>query len=349
MSGAGPHVLRLAGFSVLARPRSLAICLLLLAVIALLAVALLGSGSMELSPRQVIGALSGSGEDATAARIVRRIRLPGALAAALVGAALGVAGAVFQSISRNALGSPDIIGFTTGAATGAIVQIVLGEPAPFQTALAAVASGILTALLVVALSRRGAAGAGAAAGGYRLVLVGIGMGAVLSGLNTLLMVMGDLERVMSAQVWLSGSLNVRTWNHVLPVALGLAVCWPAILLLSRHAAMIEMGDELAQQLGAAPERTRIALVVLAVILTSVATACTGPIAFVALAGPQIARRLTRAPGLPVVSGGLVGAALLMAAHLLGQRAPLGLNLPIGLTTGVLGGLYLIVLLFRRSR
>ncbi|MDT9646970.1 iron chelate uptake ABC transporter family permease subunit, partial [Pseudomonas sp. JV245A] len=122
----------------------------------------------------------------------------------------------FQSISRNALGSPDVIGFTTGAASGAIVQIMLFDAGPLATSLAAVAAGLGTALLVLLLARNGHS-----SGGYRLVLVGIGVGASLSGLNSILLVSGNLDQAMFAQLWLAGSLNTRTWSHVLPAALGL--------------------------------------------------------------------------------------------------------------------------------
>lgn len=338
-----PHtrVARLGPVSLLWRPRSVAVGALLVLLCFGIGLLLLASGTVRLPPDQVLAGLTGRAEDPVVNRLIGRIRLPRLLTAMLVGAALGTAGAVFQSLSRNPLGSPDVIGFTTGAASGAVAQIILFNAGPLQTATGAVATGLLTALAVLLLSRVGPGGAG---GGYRLVLVGIGMAAVLNALNTLLLVMGDLERAMSAQIWLAGSLTARNWSHVLTASAGVALFLPAILWQARRLAVLEMGDDMARQLGLNTGRMRAVLVLAAVGLTSVATACTGPVAFIALAAPQIARRLTAAPGVPLLSGALVGALLLPLADLISQNLPAGLLLPIGLATGLLGGLYLILVL-----
>ncbi|MGV6875858.1 FecCD family ABC transporter permease [Pseudochelatococcus sp. B33] len=332
-------VLRFGPFSFLWRPRAAIVCGLLALGGLALGIVLLGTGTLAFTPGEVVASLLGMGENPTADRIVLRIRLPRVATAALVGAALGMAGSIFQSISRNALGSPDIIGFTTGAATGAIVQIILFNAGPFETALAAVLSGMATAGIVFLLSIKGRS-----TGGYRLVLVGIGIGAIMSGVNTVLLVMGDLDQAAAAQIWLSGSLNTRTWSHVLPAAAGLAAIVPVAILHARRIDLIEMGDDAASQLGIRVERTRFVMVMAAVGLTAIATAAAGPIAFIALAGPQLARRLTRSPGMPLVAGACMGAVLLLAADLLSQRLPFNVNLPIGLTTGLLGGFYLLLLL-----
>lgn len=338
------NVIRFAGFSLRWQPRVALVCLLLAVLTVALGVVLLGIGSLHLSPAQVLAALGGTGDDPTAQRVITRVRLPRVLTALLVGASLGMAGAIFQSISRNALGSPDIIGFTTGAASGAIVQIILFDAGPLGTSLAAVLSGMATAALVFVLAMKGRS-----TGGYRLVLVGIGVGAMLSGLNTVLLVSGDLDQVMTAQLWLAGSLNTRTWAHVLPAALGLLLIVPVALYHGRRMNLLEMGDDAASQLGVAVERTRLLMVLAAVALTAIATAAAGPIAFVALAAPQLARRVSGAAQVPLVSGALMGAVLLLAADLLGQRFPWSLNMPIGLTTGMLGGVYLLWLLARNRR
>ena len=337
-------VLRIGDWSLLWQPRVALVCLLLAAAALLLGVLLLGTGSLHLSPAQVIDSLFVTGEDSTAQRVISRVRLPRVLTALLVGASLGMAGSIFQSLSRNALGSPDIIGFTTGAASGAIVQIILFDAGPLGTSLAAVLSGMATAALVFVLSMRGRS-----TGGYRLVLVGIGVGAMLSALNTILLVTGNLDQVMTAQLWLAGSLNTRTWSHVLPAALGMLLIVPVVVYQARRINLLEMGDDAASQLGVTVERTRLLTMLAAVALTAIATAAAGPIAFIALAAPQLARRLTGAAGLPLVSGALMGAVLLLAADLLSQRFPLSLNMPIGLTTGMLGGVYLLWLLARNRR
>ncbi|MEN5093868.1 iron chelate uptake ABC transporter family permease subunit [Pseudomonas protegens] len=340
----GPHALRLGPLSLRWRPRTVLVCGVLILATLLLWALLLGTGSLALPPDQVLASLLGYAQDSTAQRVIHRVRLPRALTATLVGAALGMAGAIFQSISRNALGSPDVIGFTTGAASGAIVQIMLWDCGPLATSLAAVGAGLCTALLVLLLARKGHS-----SGGYRLVLVGIGVGASLSGLNSILLVSGNLDQAMFAQLWLAGSLNTRTWSHVLPAALGLAAIVPIALYHARRINLLEMGDATATQLGIAVERTRLIMVLAAVGLTAIATAAAGPIAFIALAGPQLARRLTRCAEVPLVSGALMGAVLLLTADLLSQRLAWYANLPIGLMTGLLGGFYLLWLLVHSRR
>lgn len=344
MTAGAFSVLRLGGLSLVWRPRVAAVCAALALAGAILCVVLLGTGTLAFTPAEVLGALTGGGDNATASRVVLRIRLPRVLTAILVGASLGMAGSIFQSISRNALGSPDIIGFTTGAATGAVVQIILFNAGPLETSLAAVLAGVATAALVFTLSRRGGT-----TGGYRLVLVGIGVGATLSGVNTVLLVMGDLDQAMSAQLWLAGSLNTRTWSHVAPAALGFAVILPVAILHARRLDLLEMGDDAASQLGVRTERTRLVMVMAAVGLTAIATAAAGPIAFIALAAPQLARRLTRSPDVPLAAGAAMGAVLLLAADLVSQRLPFNATMPIGLTTGMLGGLYLLWLLTRSRK
>ncbi|MDD1961744.1 MAG: iron chelate uptake ABC transporter family permease subunit [Pseudomonas capeferrum] len=334
-----PRVLRCGPCSLRLRPRAIWVGSALLLLVLGLATVLLGTGSLPIRAGQVLASLLGQGDSEMTQRIVTRVRLPRVLTGMLVGASLGMAGAVFQSIARNALGSPDVIGFTTGAASGAIVQIILFDAGPLATALAAVAAGMLTALLVLLLARRGQGSEG-----YRLVLVGIGMGATLSGLNQLLLVTGDLDQALFAQLWLAGSLSTRTWAHVVPAALGLALILPTVLLHGRELALLEMGDSTASQLGVAVGRSRLLLVLSAVGLTAIATAAAGPIAFVALAGPQLARRLTRTAGAPLFCSALMGAALLLIADWLSQRLAGTAQLPVGLVTGVLGGGYLLWLI-----
>lgn len=331
---------KIAGFHFLWRPR-VAIVLAILAIIVLvLGIFLLGTGTMKLSPSEVTASLFGISDNQTATKIIHRIRLPRLVTGLFVGACLGIAGAIFQSISRNSLGSPDIIGFTAGAATGAVAQIILFDAGPFWTSLAAFLGGIVAALMVLILS----ANKKSNGGGYRLILVGIGIGATFTALNTILLVRGNLDQAVMAQLWLSGSLNTRTWAHATPVMLAFLCMLPFVFLLAKPLNLMEMGDASARQIGVNVERTRLLSVILAVSFTAFATAAAGPIAFVALAGPQLARRLTLAPETPLFGGALMGAVLLLAADLLSQRLPLEYKLPIGLTTGLLGGAYLLWLL-----
>ncbi|RMX08254.1 Fe(3+)-siderophore ABC transporter permease [Corticibacter populi] len=337
-------VLRHGRYSVRLQPRLLLVCALLLLAICACSLLLLATGRLPLAPGEVLRALAGQEQaDAIAHRVVWQIRLPRIVTALSAGAALGISGAIFQSVSRNALGSPDVIGFTTGAATGALVQIIVfGQQQPLAVALAAVLAGLLTALAVYLLAWQ----TGAVAS-YRLVLIGIGVGALLGAVNGLLLVKGGLDQAVQANLWLAGSLDARTWAHALPVALGTLVLTPLVLCAARPLHLLEMGDDLARQLGVVAERTRLQMSACAVALAALATGAAGPIAFIALAAPQLTLRATGASRLPVVSAALMGALLLVLADLLVQHLPIAMAVPIGRVTGILGGLYLAWLLGRR--
>ncbi|HWI73169.1 MAG TPA: iron chelate uptake ABC transporter family permease subunit [Baekduia sp.] len=314
---------------------------LALAAAALLVIAV-GTGDYAIPPAGVVRALLGHGDQATAF-VVETLRLPRALTALLAGAALGAAGAIFQSIARNPLASPDIIGFTAGSATAAVFAITVIGGGTATVASGSIAGGLLTALLVYGLAFRGGVH------GYRLVLVGIGISATLEAVTSYLLTRGKIEDVQAASVWLTGSLNGRGWEHVWPTAIALAALLPATALLQRELKMIELGDDTARALGVAVERSRRAVLIVGVLLTAVATAACGPVTFVALAAPQIARRLTAATGPGVLSAALMGAVLLLAGDVAAQRLFPSTPLPVGVMTGAVGGLYLIWLLASEAR
>jgi iron complex transport system permease protein len=319
-------------------PRSVMVCAGLLLATCAVAVLSVGTGDFPLSVGEVLAALVGSGDPA-AEFIVETLRLPRVLTALLVGGAFGIAGAIFQSISRNPLGSPDIIGFTMGSVTGAFVVILLLDGTSFEIALGAVAGGMVTAVVVYLLAfRHGMQG-------YRLVLVGIGISALLQAVNSYLITRATRDDAFAAAHWMVGSLNGRGWEHVWPVTAALAVLVPLALVLARPLTMLELGDDAARALGVNAERSRLALVFAAVAMTAVGTASTGPVWFVALAAPQLARRLTRAAAPGLVSAALMGALLLAASDLAAQQL-VSVDLPVGVMTGAVGGLYLGWLLFR---
>lgn len=324
-----------------AASRTVVVGIALLATTALLGVLAMQTGTISFSFPEVTAAVFGLSDNPQAGMVIHRIRLPRTVTAIGVGLCLGAAGATFQSISRNALGSPDIIGFTTGAATGAVAQIILFNAGPAATALAAIAGGLLAAAVVYALSVRGDV-----SGGYRLILVGIGIGAMLGALNTVLLLKGNEDLALQAQMWLSGSLAARTWEHAVPVAVAVVLLLPVLLVQGRSLGLLEMGDDVARALGVRVEASRLTSMAAAVGLTAVATAAVGPIAFVALAAPQLAARLTRSVQVPMGTGALMGAALMVACDLLTQRLPITVHVPIGLMTGLVGGCYLLWLVTR---
>ncbi|KQN53819.1 MULTISPECIES: iron chelate uptake ABC transporter family permease subunit [unclassified Erwinia] len=334
-------VLRWRGVSLRYSARNVTVCAALLLLALVMGCYAMTVGRLPISAGQLFSALSGHGDGGMRDHIVRNIRLPRVLVALFVGAALGVSGALFQSISRNVLGSPDIIGFTTGAASGALLQIVLFDGGTLQVVLWALCGGLFTALVVWLLARQNGT-----LRGYQLILTGIGVGAILHALNGLLLVKGDLDNSVSANLWLAGTTAARSWDHALPVMAGFVLLLPLILIGARRLKMMEMGDDLSSQLGIPVERMRALMLFAGVLLAAVATSATGPIAFVALAAPQLVVRLTRSQGIPVMGAALMGACLLMLADLLIQLLPAGLTVPVGRMTGIIGGLYLLWLLTR---
>ncbi|MDR4534019.1 iron chelate uptake ABC transporter family permease subunit [Glutamicibacter sp. PS] len=319
------------------RLRVLATLCLLLIVLAVLA---LGTGTIRLSPGDVLTALTGGGSERDRL-VIGSIRAPRVLTALGVGAALGAAGASFQSIARNPLGSPDIIGFTTGAATGAVAQIILFNAGALATATAAMLCGLLTAAVVYGLAY-----SGTRTGGQRLVIIGIGVGAMLAAANTLLLSKGDAELAAQANLWLSGSLGGRSWPDALMVLGALALLMPILLWQSADMTLLEMGDDSARALGVRAEVVRRLVIFTAVCLTAAATAAAGPVAFVALASGAIIRQLIGTRSVPILPAALTGAVLLIASDVLLQQLPMKWQMPIGLATSLAGGLYLLFLLTR---
>ena len=299
-------------------------------------------GDFPLSVGQVLGALFGDGGK-DAEFIVETLRLPRALTGMMVGAALGMSGAVFQSIARNPLGSPDIIGFESGAAAGAVVMITMFDASNTQVAAGAVAGGLLTALLVYVLAyTRGVAAS-------RLVLVGIGIGFTASALVDYLITRAQIYDVQRAAVWLTGSLNGRSWDHVRTIGIALIALAPLIMLARRSLDRLELGDDTAMALGVRVGRTKLFLILLAVGLAALSVAAAGPIVFVAFVSAPIARRLTSTPGACVVPAACVGAFLTTAADLAARRVFAPTEFPVGIATAVIGAPYLLWLLSRQAR
>nr|WP_069467524.1 iron chelate uptake ABC transporter family permease subunit [Actinacidiphila rubida] len=330
------------GLSVRCDARAALVCAALLAAALAVSVVLIGTGDFRIAPADVLRTLTGHG---TAAQefVVRDLRLPRVAVALLAGAALGTAGAAFQSVARNPLGSPDVIGFGQGSAAGALVVIVLLKGDANEVAAGSVAGGLLTGLAVYLLAwKRGVHG-------YRLVLVGIGASAVLSAVNSYLLVKADFVDAARSVVWLTGSLDGRDWDQVWPLLGACAVLVPLLLWQGPALRLTEMGDDTARGLGVRVERVRLTAVLAAVLLTASATAAAGPVAFVALTAPQLARRLTRSPGAGLLPSALMGATLLVTADLAAQRAFGSGQVPVGVATGVLGGGYLLWLLVAERR
>ncbi|GGV52747.1 FecCD family ABC transporter permease [Streptomyces spectabilis] len=300
-------------------------------------VVLIGTGDFPIPAADVIRTLLGDG-DAGQEFIINDLRLPRVLVGLLVGASLGLGGALFQSISRNPLGSPDVLGLGQGATAGALLVIVVFSGSAAQVAAGALVGGLVTGAAMYLLAwKRGVHG-------YRFVLVGIGMNALAVAMNGYLLTKADFVDAARAVVWMTGSLNGRDWDQVWPLFWLCLLLLPIVVAHARPLRMLEMGDDVAYALGVPVERTRIALMGSAVLLTAAATAAAGPVSFVALTAPQLARRLTRSPGPNLLPSMCMGATLLIVADWMSQRTFGADQVPVGVVTGVLGGVYLLWLL-----
>lgn len=302
----------------------------------------LQSGAVPLETGQIIAALLGDAPR-NITLVVTEWRLPRVLMALLIGAALGVSGAIFQSLMRNPLGSPDVMGFNTGAWSGVLVAMVLFGQHLTAIALAAMAGGIVTSLIVWLLAWRNGIET------FRLIIIGIGIRAMLVAFNTWLLLQASLETALTAGLWNAGSLNGLTWAKTWPSAPLIIVMLTGAALLVRRMRLLEMGDDSACALGVSVERSRLMLMLVAVSLTAAATALAGPISFIALVAPHIARRLSGTARWGLTQSALCGALLLLAADACAQQLFMPYQLPVGVVTVSLGGIYLIVLLIQESR
>lgn len=317
---------------------------LVAAALALLTVSV-GRGEYAIPPIDVVAALAGAGDEATSFVVVD-LRLPRALTAVLVGAALGLAGAVFQDLARNPLVAPDVIGISGGASLAAVSLIVLGgSGGAVSVPLAALCGALATGVGLYLLAWRGGIH------GYRLVLIGVGVAALMQAGISYVLTRGEVYEVVRAYVWLVGSLNGRGWEHVWPLAVALAVLVPVLVALVRRLTALQLGDEVARALGVRAERARLGLLAVAVALTGIAVSAAGPIAFVAFIAPHLARAVARsvAPGtvLPVAAG--CGAVVVLGSDLAGRLLFAPTEIPVGIVTAIVSAPYFLFLLARASR
>ncbi|WP_235900500.1 FecCD family ABC transporter permease [Lolliginicoccus suaedae] len=274
--------------------------------------------------------------------VVVGTRLPRAIVAVLVGAALGASGQVLQRIAANPLASPDVLGISTGASLGALVSLLVIGGSAVVTMMGALAGAAVASVLVIGIAHKHGAS------GYRIILVGIGVGALGSSLIALLLTRADNYAAHSAAIWLTGSLSNRGWTHVQVIVVALLLGVPALVVLARHLPVLELGDDLAQMLAGRAAALRIGLVAVACGLAALATAAAGPIAFVALVAPQIARLLLGGRAAGPFLAAAVGSVLVISADLAAKHL-FPVELPVGILTACLGAPVLLVLLARAAR
>ncbi|GAA1641558.1 FecCD family ABC transporter permease [Actinoplanes couchii] len=305
----------------------------------------LASGDIPLPFADVLRTLIGQG-DPGAEFIVLDLRLPRVAVGLLAGAALGVSGAVFQSLTRNPLGSPDFVGLTVGAATGALLAILVFNASGLSVAASAIVGCMITSVLIYLLAFRDGVQP------FRLILMGIGVSALLEAFNSFLILRARIEDAVEAQVWQIGSVGGRDLLHVAIVGVPLLVVLPLILRLGRSLTMMRLGDETAALQGVPVERDRALLALGAVVLAAASTAAAGPVSFVALAAPHLAARLSRGSGPGVLPAAAMGALLMTGSDWVAQRILPDQDVPVGVVTAAVGGAYLTWLLvaeWRRGR
>ncbi|WP_026923725.1 FecCD family ABC transporter permease [Glycomyces arizonensis] len=329
-------VVRVGGRSVRLHGRTAAAaagCLLALVAVATWSTT---TGTFELTLDRLWATLNGSGTRAEDF-IVWTVRLPRLATAVAVGACLGLAGAVFQTLTRNPLGSPDILGLTQGASVGALGAIVIAGASSTAVTGSAAAGALATGLGIYLLTR------GGDPSGYRLVLVGIGVAAILAGINGYLLTRSDIVDASRAVYWLTGDLGGRDWGQAATAAVVLAAGTVATVAIGRGLDALRLGDAAAVGLGTRVGAVKITALVTASVLTAGGVAMAGPLAFVALAAPHIAARLTGSSR-SLLCAALVGALIVAAADAAAVYGVAGHQLPTGVVTGVVGGVYLMWLL-----
>ncbi|MEH3054666.1 MAG: iron ABC transporter permease [Patulibacter minatonensis] len=342
---AGRITLRRRGLSLRIDLRSVLLCGALLAVALVALVLSVALGELRVPFADAVRSIFGAGNPATDF-IVRDLRLPRAVTALFAGAALGLAGAVFQEVTRNPLVSPDIVGVSGGASLAAITVIVFtSADGPLAVPLAALVGALLSGAALFGLAWQNGVH------GYRIVLVGIGLSALTTAGISYVLTEGRIFEVAEAYVWMVGTVNGRDWSQVLPLAIACGVLFPLAMVVARRLDVLALGDDLARSLGVDASRIRAGLLALAVALTGAAVSAAGPIGFVAFMAPHVGRRLVRSSSaqslLPVAAG--CGAVLVLVADLSARLMFAPTEVPVGLVTSIIAAPYFLLLLRRAGR
>ncbi|GGH34845.1 FecCD family ABC transporter permease [Microbacterium album] len=317
--------------------RSAVVATVMAAIAALaLGVALL-LGDFVLSPGAMLQALFGGGTPIER-YVVWHVRMPRAALALLAGAALGLAGALFQTMLRNPLASPDLLGISGGASVGAVFATLVAGWTGAAVAGAAFAGASIVAVVLLLAART------LADGGYRLVLAGVGIAFLCAAIVGYLLKRAQQNEAGSVLMWITGSLGATTWEPVLVLGTVLVGGAVATTLLARPLELSELGDPLVRGLGSRPAAVRAGVVLVAVLLAATTAAFIGPVSFVALCAAPIARTLVGRGALALPAAAFTGAALLLLADVVAQHAFPGAAVPVGVVTGAVGAPYLLWLL-----
>jgi iron complex transport system permease protein len=323
--------------------RTLRVILSLSVVAVALALISIAVGAYTLSLPDLVATLFGGGTPSDRF-IVLKLRLPRVLLAVLVSIGFGLAGALFQSLLRNALASPDIIGISGGASVAAVLSLLVFGATGLVVPLSALLGALVVAFTIYLLSWR------SGMNGMRFVLIGVGIAFMAQAVLGYLITRGDVRDAQQALVWMVGGLGGSSWGDILIMAVSLAVLLPAVVVLAAKLRMLQLGDDLAAGLGVSVQRSRLALIVVAVALVAIATALVGPLAFVAFVSAPIARRLVGGGGLALVPSALVAIVLVLGSDFVAQHLiATGAQVPTGIVTGIVGAPYLLWLISTTNR
>ncbi|WP_220700711.1 FecCD family ABC transporter permease [Mycetocola tolaasinivorans] len=337
-----PRLFRIGpGIALPVHPRALIWSGIVLVGLIVAAVLTLSMGKLGIAPQSLPAALFDPPRGA-AGFTLTTLRGPRLLVAIGVGAALGISGALFQIVTRNPLGSPDVIGLGAGAGAGVAICGLLW-PGVLPTPAGALLGAMLAITIVYLSTGRGFAAPA------RIIIAGIGVSAMAHAVTQYVVSVKLRDEASQLAGYLAGSINSVGWGAVGIIAITLALCLPAAWALSPSLNQIALGDSLAHSLGIRVTATRTAAIIVAVVAAAGAVTVAGPISFVALTAPQIAQRLTRSPALSLGLSALLGALILVVADLLAQQAPWARGLPVGILTAGVGGIYLGALLIREWR
>lgn len=288
----------------------------------------------------IVLALFGQGDDFLTFLLIE-LRLPRILAAVAAGAGFGVGGCLLQTMARNRLATPNIIGLDNGATAFAVASIV-AVPISLATPLLALVGAATAAALAFGLS------GGMGSKGYRFIVMGVGVGAVFGAVTNYMLARTNMDSANAAYPWTVGSLNARPDEAIGWMFYCLLFCLPVAAWLSRSLNVMRLSDSVAISLGVPMRRTRWLTMAVTVCLTGFAVALAGPVGMIALVAPEAARHIVAANRVSVWHAAVLGSLFLLLADVVGQRLWAPIEIPVGLITAIVGSPYLIWLLLRRA-
>ena len=327
-------------WSLLIEKRALLVNTSLLIVLALCCLASLAFGTLAIPIADVLLTLQGEGT-AMHAFVIEELRWPRLLAGGLAGAAFALAGCLMQTLARNRLATPGIIGIDNAATAFAVASVVGTGISLAPPAMALTGAAVATAL---AFGLAGATGTR----GYRFIIAGLAIGAISGAITQVMLSSVALDDANAAYPWTVGSLNARSTESVNLLIIGLVTGYILSLFLNRALSTLQLPEAVTTSLGTHPGRVRLAGLILSVLLTGLAVSVAGPVGLIALLAPEMARTVSRPGSIPLTASALAGAILMVLSDLAGRLILAPLEVPVGIVTALAGSPYLLWILLRKS-